>query len=918
MTATFDRRLIWTLRPYQQMVLDAYSKKSMEGGGTRFHVVAPPGSGKTVIGIAMMLSVGQKGVVFSPNAAIQAQWVDRFDQATDVLDFEATEKASFGMEVSKNPSFLSLTYQSISVTNRDDGRLHRNSLELIDALINQSYKTFVFDECHHLTGFWGQVASRLIARVGDCVVLGFTATPPLDASATGLETYANLLGPIDIEIPLPAIVKQGNLAPYQDLVYFTEPNDGEIQALESGERAFHEVVEELESGDGDRYALSIWVHECLDQSRLFGGVVPFDEWLRRAPDHAIAYVRYLNQRGVQVPADVIWIDEMDAPCQLDDLVIVIGDYIRFFLRQCSGSDALIDRIIETSKSLGYAYRNGAFFPANTGLVKNLTFSKNKLLAMKTVLKAEMARDPGNLRVLILVDYERGRRDQDALTSVHVMDCLTSDRETDELDPIMLTGSSVLVDDDLFPVFSALATRFAQDNDLDFILSSVPEAGYIRVSGEGKDWNTRTYVRLITQMLESGTTRALISTRQLLGEGWDSIELNTLIDLTVISSFVSVNQIRGRTIRRNQEDPYKCANNWDIVTIQGGVHYGLYDFHRLARKHAHFYGISDDGVIEKGLGHVHPLLSHGKTSAISTHMEDINQCMVQRAGERINAFESWQIGSVYRNQDVDCLELLLSRKATPIRRTRLSADRVAWMRLQIDDHQTKLRPWVRAAFAATSILGVVSGIAFQSAMLGFVIFVGVSAFGTALLWSLKARYLARLKNQPPPFESFSATLHQFAKAVLEALQKCRLLPDSIPEEAITIHQREQDCYRIVLRGSTGEQSELFSEAVWELLGPVQNHKYIIERRELAIPFARLSRRHILGKAEIPTRVVSFHPVPTKLGRRREFALVFKEAWNRHVGAGEVFFTRRGVGKELVTQWFKKRSIELTRERKTVWE
>lgn len=57
-----------------------------------------------------------------------------------------------------------------------------------------------------------------------------------------------------------------------------------------------------------------------------------------------------------------------------------------------------------------------------------------------------------LRALILVDYEFGRAGESRITAVDVMHTMTSDVLVDELDPIMLTGNSVLVDDDLVPAF----------------------------------------------------------------------------------------------------------------------------------------------------------------------------------------------------------------------------------------------------------------------------------------------------------------------------------------------------------------------------------------------------------------------------------------------------------------------------------
>lgn len=59
---------------------------------------------------------------------------------------------------------------------------------------------------------------------------------------------------------------------------------------------------------------------------------------------------------------------------------------------------------------------------------------------------------------------------------------------------------------------------------------------------------------------------MIGTRGILGEGWDCPALNTLIDLTGVSAYMSVNQVHGRAIRIDLTKPEKVANIYDIVCI----------------------------------------------------------------------------------------------------------------------------------------------------------------------------------------------------------------------------------------------------------------------------------------------------------------------------------------------------------------
>lgn len=69
-----------TLRPSQRDVIEMAGEKLAAGADRRLHIVAPPGAGKTVLGLYLWAQVVKRpAVVLSPNSAIQAQWAARID-----------------------------------------------------------------------------------------------------------------------------------------------------------------------------------------------------------------------------------------------------------------------------------------------------------------------------------------------------------------------------------------------------------------------------------------------------------------------------------------------------------------------------------------------------------------------------------------------------------------------------------------------------------------------------------------------------------------------------------------------------------------------------------------------------------------------------------------------------------------------
>ena len=274
-----------TLRPSQVEVVKI-AKKKLARGGRRLHIVAPPGSGKTVLGLYLWAICIQKpALVPSPNSAIQAQWAARTDLFT--IDQAGANAVSTD---AKAPGLLtSLTYQSVTLPQRgnadhdaravelwqeklvekgqaldtreanvwiDDLRrhnpsyfnermgsyrkqlrdelalggqaletLHGSSLDTLRRLRDRGIGVVILDECHHLMGHWGRVLADANELLDHPIVIGLTATPP-DRDGRKPEDilrYDEYFGEVDFEVPVPAVVKDGYLAPYQDLVYFVDP-----------------------------------------------------------------------------------------------------------------------------------------------------------------------------------------------------------------------------------------------------------------------------------------------------------------------------------------------------------------------------------------------------------------------------------------------------------------------------------------------------------------------------------------------------------------------------------------------------------------------------------------------------------------------------------------------------------------------
>ena len=109
------------LRPSQEDVVEI-AREQIEAGERQLHIVAPPGSGKTVTGLYLWAEViKQPAMVLSPNTAIQSQWAARTDLFTEDGGRIPVHRISTDPD---RPSLLtSLTYQSVTLPTQDDKAL---------------------------------------------------------------------------------------------------------------------------------------------------------------------------------------------------------------------------------------------------------------------------------------------------------------------------------------------------------------------------------------------------------------------------------------------------------------------------------------------------------------------------------------------------------------------------------------------------------------------------------------------------------------------------------------------------------------------------------------------------------------------------------------------------------------------------
>ena len=169
-------------RSYQERVL-----KELEThlDDQKLHVIAPPGSGKTILGLEVIIRLNCPTLVLAPTIAIRDQWVDRLCK---LFIRESSPYPTWLSTNIKNPELLTITtYQALhALLSGKDKHLHKNNLE---PYFDIKLGTIVADECHHLKNQWWQSLHYLTNEFPDITTVSLTATPPYDVNPTEFDRY---------------------------------------------------------------------------------------------------------------------------------------------------------------------------------------------------------------------------------------------------------------------------------------------------------------------------------------------------------------------------------------------------------------------------------------------------------------------------------------------------------------------------------------------------------------------------------------------------------------------------------------------------------------------------------------------------------------------------------------------------------
>ncbi|MHA1740589.1 MAG: DEAD/DEAH box helicase family protein [Candidatus Thorarchaeota archaeon] len=882
---TESMRFRYDWRSYQKRVLD-----ELEGylNDKRVHVVAAPGSGKTVLGLEIVRRLGRPTLVLAPTLAIRDQWVERLVEL--FLPEKSETPPWVSREIDHPAEFTVSTYQALHMAVSDtpevDIEFEEEGPEFIDDSAPESSDgesvqrlarllrdigvgTIVLDEAHHLRTSWWRTLTAVLAEIPDVKIIALTATPPYDVPEFEWERYLDLCGPVDVEVSVPELVKAGDLCPHQDLVMLSTPTYEEADVINRFRAEIDRFLDETrQNKEFLRYLLDHpWIvdpdrheEEILDQPALYSSMLVF-----------------LNSVGVEIPRRAATLVADDArsipPLDMEWMEILLSGLLfpsESKLRR--RLPVVLQEMAQRLRRIGAVERGRVQLRATRRVERLLRHSVSKVSSVVRIVRAEHAALGDDLRMVILADYVRremmpkrpdDKTELNKMGVVPLFEAIRRDKPTD-LRLGILTGSIVVIPASSKEMFLEIARASELDASRITLRPLAHDERFVRVDVPDADHSA--LVHVITELFGMGGLNVVVGTTALLGEGWDAPTINSLVIASVVGSFMLSNQMRGRAIRTQPGNPHKTANIWHLACVEKDRWDPGPDFDSLTRRFEAFVGVSfEEPVIENGIGR----LAIGSPPFSQEHVERVSESMLHRAKDRDSIRSRWNESLVLESETAQLME-------------EVHVPKMSLPRGFVFRNTISAVFWQGVFLGLYFFLRYLQGLLQQGVGQDFVVLLQIGAFiavVVALPYLLKA---LRLFVKHGPIKS---SLLQIGQALLQSLYNCgeiRTNPDLLVVVADDLPRPKGMVYCHLL-GGTHRERWTYIRALQELLGPITDQRYILVRK---------------SKMWDVIRRTDYHPVPKALGVKRNYAEYFARMWKKYVGAMDLVYTRTRAGRAVL--------------------
>ena len=878
-------------RSYQKRILD---NLQLHLSDEKLHIVAAPGAGKTTLGIEVISRINRCSLILCPTNTIKNQWRDRICSA--FLDAPHFDMVSTDI---RNPAYITVTtYQALLAAFCDNSSVYDSEIdsedensysnkefeqdddsmvgskrfsqakadEIIDILKSAGISLLCFDEAHHLRKEWWKALTYLVEQINPKQTVSLTATPPYDVDYKEWQRYEELCGPIDEIISIPELVKNGDLCPHQDFIYFSLLKDSEKELIKKFNASVRELVERLTSDD-----------ELSDYFSKMSFLNPKDkdiEFIFENPDFYVSIVSFLKLKGYKIPKrflDLFGANESEIPKfdinsaknLLNGLLITDSDKF----------GAIQNKIVEyrnLSQSLGLVQNKKIVLNDSLKVQKQIAHSVGKLDSICEIAQIEIENLGNDLRMVILADLIKADDFDNSHVGVIPIWRMLKQKYGEDVSIGVLCGSLIVL-----PVFVekdliALMAEYALDSSSVVLMQYNSDSDFIKVTP--KDSVKNKIVSVVTELFNRGVINILIGTQALLGEGWDAPVINSLILSSTVSSYMLSNQMRGRAIRVDKNNPNKISNIWHLasVAIPNGdlvknvigsdieTDAGYYDIKQLSKR---FEGYEAPSYFENHeiVSGISRLLGKGYEGKIRSNKEqffiDFNKISVENAKNRRQTRLWWE-NSLYKGHSKDAVSMSIgveSEKTTP---------------------KTLVYSGYKQAFISLLLLyGFANFMAYTYGIISMYFYLVLFGIFAVFAFNIFLKYLRT--------GSCASVMKQIAIIHLETLYHMGYIKTALKKVGISVS--DMDYLYLSCKNLTTEENNLLIKSIQEFLDPVENPRYLLVRENRFLN---------------TVKQVDYYAIPALIAQNKPNVEVFESLWHKYIGDCKIFYTRNIQGRKLL--------------------
>lgn len=860
----------YSWRPYQKDVLENIQAHLRDA---KLHVIAPPGSGKTVLGLEVIRQLNQPALVFSPTRTIKNQWIQRF-----VALFANGDKSLTSLDLLSPKTLTSSTYQSLHsltlkkemIKEADNEFVQHNtatnsSKSAAQIIKENNIKTIVLDEAHHLKLEWWKSLTAMLLELEDITLVSLTATPPVDTTALEWERYISLCGPIDAEIAIPELVKENNLCPHQDYIYSSLPTLEETSKINDYYDLAHSWKETILS---DAYILEkINRHPVVQNPQNYEDTIYSNIEYYSA---IVIYLHYHKSTGFSSLLHILGFSRRKIPPIDDEWTEVLFSNI-LFKDDFFTNEEYFKSLRHKLTQAGLVERKKLALSRNENITRLLRNSLSKFESIAKIVESEYTSLKKDLRLVILSDFIRkeyfNANQFNKFGVVPIFQYLLQNLSvaSKELQNhiAILCGSLSVIPKSCLPFLE----EYCQANNLYPKSFQTRELAFVKNHYEiiATTQHKKHIVSLITQLLAQGKINIVIGTKSLLGEGWDCPQINSLIMASFVGSYVLSNQMRGRAIRSDQGNLNKTSNIWHLMCIDRLHTKNNEDYNILSRRFDAFIGLSMEGTeITNGIERL-----VGSRFAIENFNIDIfNSSTIESSHDRQGLQSRWQ-EAVASNSKAKLVREVKIKKPK-LKRQVYFFNTIKMLFIQIvgtalsfgfDVFFDGLRFLYKHKLLSIESL---KNLAFLIGILIIIVFAKPTLNAMVLLF----------KNGP-----VAGSFHQIANSVLQTLihlkrignhKNCKINSKTVAG-GITLTLENVSPY---------EQS-LFLISVMEILNPIKSPRYVVTRNGAWLQ-----------------KSIDYHAVPKIFATNKKEAMAFLTYWEKNMGKSRLYYTRNFKGRKIL--------------------